>query len=53
MHQRELKAQRDETAKLKDQLIQAGLEHAKALNEAISAGNAQVEEAKKQFTEVE
>nr|XP_051211474.1 formin-like protein 16 [Lolium perenne] len=52
-HQHELKVQREETAKLKDQLIQAGLEYAKALNEAISAGNAQVEEAKKQFTEAE
>jgi multidrug resistance efflux pump len=32
-------------------LIQAGSEHAKALKEAISAGNAQVEDAKKQFAE--
>ncbi|KAM0853424.1 hypothetical protein ACQ4PT_051078 [Festuca glaucescens] len=52
-HQQELKAQREETANLKDQLIQAGLQHARALKEAIAAGEAKVEEAKKQFADAE
>ncbi|KAK1607660.1 hypothetical protein QYE76_031333 [Lolium multiflorum] len=45
-HQGDLKAQRDETANLKDQLIQDGLHHARALKDAITAGDAKVEEAK-------
>ncbi|KAM0881799.1 hypothetical protein ACQ4PT_032720 [Festuca glaucescens] len=49
----ELNAQRDDTANLKDQLIQAGLQHARALKEAIAAGEAKVEEAKKQFADAE
>ncbi|KAM0880544.1 hypothetical protein ACQ4PT_033494 [Festuca glaucescens] len=48
-HQQELKAQRDETAKLKDQLIQAGLQQAEALKGAIAAGEAKLEETRKQF----
>nr|XP_051201858.1 uncharacterized protein LOC127315405 [Lolium perenne] len=52
-HQRELKAQRDEAAKLKDQLIEARLKHARSLQEAIAAGDAKVEEARKQFAEAE
>ncbi|KAM0921681.1 hypothetical protein ACQ4PT_006640 [Festuca glaucescens] len=48
-HQQELKAQRDETAKLKDQLIQAGLQQVEALKGAIAAGEAKLEEARKQF----
>jgi hypothetical protein len=51
--QRELRAQRDESAKLKDQLVQAGLQHVRALKEAIAAGDAKVEEARKQFAEAE
>ncbi|KAM0903733.1 hypothetical protein ACQ4PT_018495 [Festuca glaucescens] len=45
-HQQELKTQRDETAKLKDQLIQAGLQQAEALKGAIAAGEAKLEEAR-------
>ncbi|KAM0851442.1 hypothetical protein ACQ4PT_052421 [Festuca glaucescens] len=52
-HQQELKAQRDETAKLKDQLIQAGLQQAEALSGAIAAGEAKLEEARKQFAGAE
>ncbi|KAM0834183.1 hypothetical protein ACQ4PT_063779 [Festuca glaucescens] len=52
-HQQELKAQRDETAKLKDQLIQAGLQQAEALKGAIAAGEAKLEEARKQFAGAE
>ncbi|KAM0890754.1 hypothetical protein ACQ4PT_026841 [Festuca glaucescens] len=47
------KAQRNETAKLKDQLVEAGLQHAGALKEAIAAGEAKVEEARKQFADTE
>ncbi|KAM0890878.1 hypothetical protein ACQ4PT_026770 [Festuca glaucescens] len=52
-HQQELKAQRDETAKLKDQLIQAGLQQAEALKGAIAAGEAKLKEARKQFAGAE
>jgi ABC-type transporter Mla subunit MlaD len=48
-----LQAQRTETAKLKEQLLQAGLQHARALKEAITAGEAKVEEAKKQLAEAQ
>ncbi|KAM0846564.1 hypothetical protein ACQ4PT_055585 [Festuca glaucescens] len=50
-HQRDLQAQRNETAKLKEQLVEARLQHAGALKEAIAAGEAKVEEARKQFAE--
>jgi hypothetical protein len=50
-HSRDLEAQRNEAAKLKDQLIQAGLQHVRALKEAISAGDAKVEEARKEIVE--
>jgi DNA-directed RNA polymerase beta' subunit len=50
-HQCDLQAQRNETANLKEQLVQAGLQHAGALKEAIAAGEAKVEEAKKQLAE--
>ncbi|KAM0889398.1 hypothetical protein ACQ4PT_027716 [Festuca glaucescens] len=52
-HWNELQAQKDETAKLKEELIQAGLRHAGALKEAIAAGEAKVEEAKKQLADAE
>ncbi|KAM0872714.1 hypothetical protein ACQ4PT_038531 [Festuca glaucescens] len=52
-HQEELRAQRDEISKLKDQLIQAGLRQAEALKGAIAAGDAKVEEAQKQFAGAE
>jgi hypothetical protein len=52
-HGRNLKAHRDEAAKLKDQLIQAGLQHAGSLKEAIASGDAKVEEARKKFAEAE
>ncbi|KAM0848037.1 hypothetical protein ACQ4PT_054640 [Festuca glaucescens] len=52
-HQNELQAQKNETAKLKEELIQAGLRHAGALKEAIAAGEAKVEEAKNQFADAE
>ena len=50
-HQRDLQDQRKETANLKEQLVQAGLQHAGALKEAIAAGEAKVEEAKKQLAD--
>ncbi|KAM0931747.1 hypothetical protein ACQ4PT_000057 [Festuca glaucescens] len=52
-HQNELQAQKNETAKLKEELIQAGLRHVGALKEAVAAGEAKVEEAKKQFAHTE
>ncbi|KAM0917053.1 hypothetical protein ACQ4PT_009790 [Festuca glaucescens] len=52
-HQRDLQAQQNETAKLKDQLVEAGLQHAGALKEAIAAGETKVEEAWKQFADTE
>jgi predicted transcriptional regulator len=52
-HRQELQDQRTETAKLKDQLIQTGSEHARAVKEAISAGQAQVEETQQQFAKAE
>ncbi|KAM0857704.1 hypothetical protein ACQ4PT_048304 [Festuca glaucescens] len=52
-HQRDLQAQRTETDKLKEQLVQAGLQLAGALKEAIAAGEAKVEEAKKQLAEAQ
>ncbi|KAK1626742.1 hypothetical protein QYE76_001057 [Lolium multiflorum] len=52
-HQRDLQAQRNETANLKEQLVLAGLQHAGALKEAISAGEAKVEEAKKQLADAQ
>jgi septal ring factor EnvC (AmiA/AmiB activator) len=52
-HERGLKSQRDETASLNDQLIQAELQHARSLKEAIAASDAKVEEARKQFAEAE
>ena len=44
---------RNDTAKLKEELVQVGLRHAGALKEAIAAGEAKVEEAKKQFADAE
>ncbi|KAM0924580.1 hypothetical protein ACQ4PT_004566 [Festuca glaucescens] len=52
-HQQELKAQRDETAKLKDQLLQAGLQQAEALKGAIAAGEAKLEDVRKQLAGTE
>jgi superfamily II RNA helicase len=52
-HSRELEAQRNEVAKLKDELFQAGLQHARALKEAIADGDAKVEEARKEFADAE
>ncbi|KAM0929126.1 hypothetical protein ACQ4PT_001831 [Festuca glaucescens] len=52
-HQRDLQAQRNETANLKEQLVQAGLQHAGALKVAIAAGEAKVEEAKKQLADAQ
>ena len=52
-HQNELQAQKNESAKLKEELIQAGLRHAGALKEAVAAGEAKVEEAKKQLADAE
>ncbi|KAK1660620.1 hypothetical protein QYE76_048779 [Lolium multiflorum] len=46
-------AQRSETTNLKEQLVQAGLQHAGALKEAIAAGEAKVEEAKEQLAEAQ
>jgi molybdopterin converting factor small subunit len=52
-HLRDLRAQRTETANLKEQLVQAGLQPAGALKEAISTSKAEVEEAKKQLAEAQ
>ncbi|KAK1667036.1 hypothetical protein QYE76_055195 [Lolium multiflorum] len=48
-HQNELQAQKNETAKLKEELIQAGLWHDIALKEAVKAGKVEVEEVKDQL----
>jgi hypothetical protein len=50
-HRNALEAQRNNAAELKDQLVQAGLQHARALKEAIAAGDAKVEEARKEFAD--
>jgi seryl-tRNA synthetase len=50
-HSHDLEAQRNEAAKLKDQLIKAGLQHVRELKEAIAASDAKVEEARKEFAE--
>ncbi|KAK1664990.1 hypothetical protein QYE76_053149 [Lolium multiflorum] len=50
-HRRKLEAHRKDAAELKDQLIQAGLQHARVLKEAIAAGDAKVEEARKEFAD--
>jgi DNA repair exonuclease SbcCD ATPase subunit len=52
-HSRELEAQRNEVAKLKDELIQSGLQYARALKEAIAASDAKVEEPWKEFADAE
>jgi multidrug efflux pump subunit AcrA (membrane-fusion protein) len=50
-HHDALEAQQSISAELKDQLIQAGLQHARALKEAIAAGDSKVEEARKEFAD--
>lgn len=50
-HQNALQAQRNNAADLKDKLVQAELQHAQALKEAKAAGEAKVEEARKEFAE--
>ncbi|KAM0876765.1 hypothetical protein ACQ4PT_035949 [Festuca glaucescens] len=52
-HQNALQAQKNEIARLKEELIQTGLQHAGALKEAIAAGEAKVEEAKKQLADAQ
>ncbi len=52
-HQNELQAQKNETTKLKEELIQAGLRHETALKEAIKTGKAEVEEAKLALIELQ
>jgi hypothetical protein len=47
-----MQAQKKETAKLKEELIQARLRHDVALKEALKAGKAEVEEAKVALTEL-
>jgi hypothetical protein len=47
-----LQAQKNETARLKEKLIQLGLRHDSALKEAIKAGKAKVEEAKTALIEL-
>jgi hypothetical protein len=51
-HQNELRAQKNESAKLKEELIQAGLRHETTLKEAIKAGKAEVEESKAALIEL-
>jgi t-SNARE complex subunit (syntaxin) len=50
-HCNALEAQRSNAAELKDQLVQAGLEHARALKEAKAACEAKVDEALKDFAD--
>ena len=50
-HQSALAAQRSNAAELKDQLVQARLQHERALKEAKAAGDGKVEEARKEFAE--
>ncbi|KAK1613213.1 hypothetical protein QYE76_036886 [Lolium multiflorum] len=51
-HQNELQAQKNETTRLKEELIQLGLHHDSALKEAVHAGKAEVEEAKAALVEL-
>ena len=50
-HRNALEAQRNNFAELKDQLVQARLQHERALKEAKAAGDGKVEEARKEFAE--
>ena len=50
-HRNALEAQRSNSAELKDQLVQARLQHERALKEAKAAGDGKVEEARKEFAE--
>jgi hypothetical protein len=50
-HHNALAAQRNNAAELKDQLVQARLQHERALKEAKAAGGSKVEEARKEFAE--
>jgi chemotaxis protein histidine kinase CheA len=50
-HHNALQAQRNNAVELKDQMVQAGLQHAQALKEAIAAGEAKVEEARKELAD--
>jgi hypothetical protein len=50
-HQNALEAQRSNFAELKDQLVQARLQHERALKEAKAAGDGKVEEARKEFAD--
>ena len=50
-HHNVLQAQRNNTAELKDKLIQAEVRHAQVLKEVKAAGEAEVEKARKEFAE--
>ena len=50
-HQNALAAQQNNAAELKDQLVQARLQHEQALKEAKAAGDGKVEEVWKEFAE--
>ncbi|KAM0890762.1 hypothetical protein ACQ4PT_026848 [Festuca glaucescens] len=50
-HHNALQAQRNNTAELKDKLIQAEVRHAQVLKEVKTAGEAEVEKARKEFAE--
>nr|XP_051209479.1 uncharacterized protein LOC127326734 [Lolium perenne] len=50
-HRNTLEAQRSNSAELKDQLVQARLQHERALKEAKAAGDGKVEEARKEFAD--
>jgi hypothetical protein len=51
-HQNELQAQKNETAMLKEELIQLGLRHDSTLKEAIKAGKTEVKESKAALIEL-
>jgi hypothetical protein len=50
-HRNALEAQRSNSAELKDQLVQARLQHEWVLKEAIATGDGKVEEAWKEFAD--
>jgi hypothetical protein len=51
-HQAELRTQREETARLKEELIQLKLRHDTELKQAVETGKAELEHAKKELAEL-
>ena len=51
-HQAELQKQREETARLKEELIQLKLQHTTELKQAVDAGKSELDHARKELEEL-